>query len=207
MSGEIPNPRSQRPDPGPEVCFTAEGKPVARDDRRHPAALRPDLRAVDRRHADLRGHERVGRPGRARGRPDPQGQPRDRARPLVSRTYTTGREERRKLEVTVDEIGPSLRWATGSRRRSPPSQAGRRIPTRQSRPCDRPRVGAGHRPDRRFPYASNQRPPSTLGGAEPLKCLAAAAIPARERAVTCEEVFELTFLSMLARDPGGPGTS
>jgi single-strand DNA-binding protein len=30
----------------------------------------------------------------------------------VSRTYVANGEERRKLEVTVDEIGPSLRWAT-----------------------------------------------------------------------------------------------
>jgi hypothetical protein len=30
----------------------------------------------------------------------------------TTRTYTAGGEERRKLEVVVDELGPSLRWAT-----------------------------------------------------------------------------------------------
>jgi single-strand DNA-binding protein len=30
----------------------------------------------------------------------------------TTRTYTVGGEERRKLEVVVNEVGPSLRWAT-----------------------------------------------------------------------------------------------
>jgi single-strand DNA-binding protein len=112
MSGEIPFYAAGNLTRDPEVRFTAEGKPVA--------GLA--IAVTPRRYDSAAGRWVDGTPSyvdctvwgdqaehvadslRKGGRVIVQGR-------WTTRTYTAGGEERRKLEVVVDEIGTSLRWA------------------------------------------------------------------------------------------------
>jgi single-strand DNA-binding protein len=113
MSGEVPFTAAGNLTRDPEVRFTAEGKPVAGlaiavTPRRYDQASRQwvdgsptyvglSVWGDQAEHVadSLRKGDRVLVQGR-----------------WTTRTYTANGEERRRLEVVVDEIGPSLRWAT-----------------------------------------------------------------------------------------------
>jgi single-strand DNA-binding protein len=112
MSGEIPFTAAGNLTRDPEVRWTAEGKPVAGlaiavTPRRYDPASGQwvdgsptyvDLTVWGEQAEHVADSLRKGDRVIATGR-------------WTTRTYTVGGEERRKLEVVVDEIGPSLRWA------------------------------------------------------------------------------------------------
>jgi single-strand DNA-binding protein len=113
MSGEIPFYAAGNLTRDPEVRFTAEGKPVAGlalaiTPRRYdsgtgqwvdgtPTFVDMSVWGDQAEHVadSIRKGDRVIVQGR-----------------WQTRSYTADGQERRKLEVVVDEIGPSLRWAT-----------------------------------------------------------------------------------------------
>jgi single-strand DNA-binding protein len=113
MSGEIPFYAAGNVTRDPELRWTAEGKPVAGlalavTPRRYDQASRQWVDGTPT-YVDMSvwgdQAEHVTDSIRKGDRVIVQGR-------WVSRTYVADGQERRKLEVTVDEIGPSLRWAT-----------------------------------------------------------------------------------------------
>jgi single-strand DNA-binding protein len=125
MSGEIPFYAAANLTRDPELRFTAEGKPVAGlaiavTPRRYDAGTRQwvdgsptyvDLNVWGEQAEHVADSLRKGDRVVVQGR-------------WTTRSYTAGGEERRKLEVVVDEIGPSLRWATA-------------LPTKTNQPSQR----------------------------------------------------------------------
>jgi single-strand DNA-binding protein len=112
----------------PELRFTPSGAAVANFTVAHPRTFDRQTQRVEGRRDSLHAVQRLARGGRERRRvPDPR-HPRDRLRPPAQRTYDTKEGEKRTVvELEVDEVGPSLRYATTKVAKTQRGGAGRRL--------------------------------------------------------------------------------